>query len=273
MTKVITKASGEQEEFSVAKFQRSLRKAGAEPFLVNELTQQILNDPNLNTSDEIYAVAYDRLRQLNPPVATRYGLKSSLADLGPSGFPFERFVAELFRQMGYTAHVGQEVVGACVTHEVDIVLSKDHVQYMVECKFHQLHLKADVHVPLYIKARFDDISKVSKIPYAQAWCVTNTKFTTQAVAFGECVGMKMISWSEPHDKGLAYMIDKVGMHPITALSSLSRKQKADLMVQGLVLCKDTGKYRKELAKMGLSPEKIDSIIKEAETACELGVIK
>src|SRR5437899_282437 len=124
MTKIVTKASGEQEPFSIKKFQRSLRKSGATPEAIQSITDFVLHNPEMNSTKEIYTYAFNQLQKYSPPAAARYNLKSALTNLGPTGYPFERFVAELFKHKGFEAIVGQIVPGFCVTHEIDVVLSK-----------------------------------------------------------------------------------------------------------------------------------------------------
>ena len=272
MTKVVTKASGEHQKFDPAKFQRSLRRAGADEALIRQLTEQVLNNPNLTTTKEIYAFALGHLTHANPPVAARYSLKTAITQLGPSGFPFEHFIAEIFKQQGYATEVDKEFAGACVTHEVDVVIAKDDTQEIIECKFHQPHIRATVKIPLYIKARLDDIAKAHPT-VTNAWCVTNTRFTEQAMSYGQCAKLKMLSWSQPEHNSLATIIDRLGLHPITALTSLSAAEKKELMLNGLVLCKDTDKFRQELLKLGMSAHKVDAVIREAQTACQLGEIE
>lgn len=275
--KYVIKSSGEQELFSVEKFQRSLRKAGAKQEQIEQLTQKVLADPLLQTTYDIYRYAYEQLLKQAPPVAARYNLKMALSELGPTGYPFEHFVATIFKEQGFETAIDQTLPGFCVTHEIDIILKKDSKHYMVECKFHAIHLKANVKIPLYIKARFDDVLKVlhhqeSVAEFHQAWVVTNTQFTSEAIIYGECVGLNMISWSYPKDRGLAYMIDAYGIHPITTLTSLTRKQKQALIKEGLVLCKDAAASRHLLEKIGLHKKKIDQVLYEAQVVCELGAI-
>ena len=81
-------------------------------------------------------------------------------ELGPSGFPFEKFVAAIIKEEGYQTEVGVIVQGACVTHEVDVVATTDHQHIMVECKYHNQQGRVnDVKIPLYIQSRFLDIEK------------------------------------------------------------------------------------------------------------------
>lgn len=277
--KYVIKSSGEQEPFSVEKFQKSLRRTGASQEEINQLTDYIEHAPDLKTTRDIYKYALNHLRKKRPAVAVRYNLKNALSQLGPSGFPFEHFIAEIFKNQGYEILIDQIVQGFCVTHEIDIILKKNNEQVMVECKFHQPRLYADVKVPLYIKSRFDDLEKKQSQdkngPYhfSQAWIVTNTKFTSEALQYGICVGLKLLSWSYPEEGNLAQLIDELGFHPITALTSLSNKQKRYLIEHGFVLCKDAAKFAYLLKQLGLSDKKVNEIIKEAQGACELGVIR
>jgi HJR/Mrr/RecB family endonuclease len=277
MKKFVTKASGEKEAFSKEKFQRSLRKSGASQDLIEQLTQQVMQDPSLITTQHIYKYAFNQLRKRKPAAAARYNLKAALSELGPHGFPFEKFVAEIFKKKGFETTVNQIVPGFCVNHEIDIILKKDNHHFMVECKFHSPHLKVNIKVPLYIKARFDDLTKKhlqNKQDEAihQAWIVTNTKFTSEATAYGECVDIKMIGWSYPTTDSLAHLIDQLGLHPVTALTSLSRKQKRMLIEEGFVLCKDAAQHRKLLRNIGLNDQKIELVVQESEEICELGAI-
>jgi hypothetical protein len=84
-------------------------------------------------------------------------------ELGPSGFPFEKYVAEILKYQGYRVEVGVIVEGFCVKHEVDIIAEKEAKHFMIECKFHnQPGTFCDVKIPLYINSRFLDIEKMWK---------------------------------------------------------------------------------------------------------------
>lgn len=51
------------------------------------------------------------LRYRKQPGALRYRLKNALFRMGSSGYPFEHFIGELFRQMGFAVQVGVVVEG------------------------------------------------------------------------------------------------------------------------------------------------------------------
>jgi hypothetical protein len=276
VTTYVTKASGEREKFSTKKFQRSLRKAGADPRLIKELTEQVLTSSQLKSTKDIYNFAYQTLRKKQPPIAARYNLRESLLQLGPSGFPFEKFVAEIYKRQGYETKVDQTLQGLCVDHEIDVVLKKDNQRIMIECKFHHPHIKADIKIPLYIKARFDDVVRNQKrtdTHHHQSWIVTNTKFTTKAEQFAECTGIKLISWSYPLSGNLAELIEDSQLQPITMLTSLSGTQKRSLIGQGVLMCQDLESQKESMRRAGLTESKINKVLNEADIACKMGYIE
>ena len=93
----IRKSSGEKELFDIYKFRISLEKAGADEHLIDRLVCEIEQFPKLRSTKEIYGYALNVLQQEKPSVAARYNIKRAIMDLGPVGFPFEQFVAEIFQ--------------------------------------------------------------------------------------------------------------------------------------------------------------------------------
>ncbi|RZK62264.1 MAG: ATPase, partial [Pedobacter sp.] len=123
-------------------------------------------------------------------------------ELGPSGYPFEKYFAAILQHIGYSLRTGVILQGACVKHEVDVIAEKENQHEMVECKFHQQQgTFCDVKIPLYIHARFKDVEAgfTDRSPknntLHQGWVVTNTRFTTDAIHYGTCAGLKLIGWN------------------------------------------------------------------------------
>ena len=109
-------------------------------------------------TSEIYGHAFALLRKHSMPMAIKYSLRRALSELGPDGFPFEKYVAKIFEAWGYETLTDQTVLGVCVTHEIDVVAWNKEKLMMVEAKFHnELGIKSDVKIALYMKARFDDL--------------------------------------------------------------------------------------------------------------------
>lgn len=273
--KYIHKASGELERFDPNKFRQSLQRAGASLETIGNLAYQVENRADLQTTNDIYIFVMQELQKKEKPVAGRYNLKRALLAFGPTGFPFERFVAHVFQAQGHKTTVGQNIPGFCVLHEVDVVAHKNDKHYLIECKFHnEQQFQCNVKTNLYVQARFEDIKKQEikdnkQQRFDTIWLVTNTKFTDQAVQYGLCVNMRMLSWSYPANEGLAQLVDRYKLYPITTLTSLSMEQKKDLIDQGFVLCRDANEKRNTLNTLNLPESKKEEIIKESLGICSL----
>lgn len=253
---LVVKANGKREVFEPEKLRESLLRAGATPRasqeVISHIEQELYNDI---TTDEIYKHAFEHLRKVESSSARKYSMRRAILELGPSGFPFEKFVAEIFKAKGYKTLTGEIVLGGCVSHEVDVVAWNEKKLIMVEAKFHnELGTKSDVKVALYIKARFDDLKENvfnyggADRPITDAWLVTNTKFSSTAIHYGECKNLTMIGWNYPAKGNLQEMIEEGGLHPITCLTSLNPSQKKQLIETHAVLCsnikKDPGILKK-----------------------------
>ena len=233
----IIKADGSVEDFSASKVIASLKRAGADQATAELVVEKIR--PYLYQyipSFEIFKEIMRLLKGMRKDLAERYDLKKAVMELGPSGYPFERFFAEVLKENGYQTATNQIVSGHCVRHEIDIVAVKEREKLMVECKFHnQPGVKTDIKVALYVYARFLDVKKEG---YSRPWLVTNTKVTQEVTVYAECVGMKVTSWDCPAGESLRELIDASGLHPITSAVDLNQKQKQELLEQGIVFCRE-----------------------------------
>ena len=201
----IIKSSGEKVKFSFSKLRRSLLKSGADESIVSSIIDEIRDELYLGISTrELHNRAFALLKDYKGAYASRYRLKKAIYELGPSGFPFEKFVAEILKFAGYEVELNKILQGKCVTHEVDLVAIKDAKKHLIECKFHSEEGRnCDVKIPLYINSRFDDIHSFDKKEKEdQGWLVTNTRFTLDALTYGECVGLKLLSWDYPEEESL-----------------------------------------------------------------------
>jgi Holliday junction resolvase-like predicted endonuclease len=270
-TIMIRKADGGLEKFDLQKLEHSLARAHASPEVAQKVVAHMVqNVEDGMTTHEIYHQAFSFLHSLETPVAARYSLRRAIMELGPSGFPFERFVAEILKTQGYEAITDQVVQGECVEHEVDVVAWNDKELIMTEVKFHnELGLKSDLKVVLYVKARFEDLEQSTFNDYGgqnrkmtDGWLVTNTKFTLSAIKYAECKKMKIIGWNYPIDNGLKDMIEKSGLHPITSLNALSVHDKKALLEQNIVLCKTIANDKEVLRSIGLTDANIESVLEE-----------
>lgn len=274
----IVKASGEREKFEPEKIYQSLKRAGAGVKLAEKISNLVQKKISSGDSSKkvLREVSY-QLKSVNSVLAERYNLKRAIMDLGPTGFPFERYVAKILEAYGYRTKVGELVRGQCVSHEIDVIAQKEKEHFMIECKYHNTRgLRSDVKVALYTYARFLDVKKAwEEIPghrylFHQAWLVTNTKCTSQAVNYARCAGLKIISWRYPRNESLEHLIEKKGLYPITALFYLPRFLRERLARAGLVLVKDLIGYSAEdLAEMlGIQLNLARRLRQESEKLCQ-----
>lgn len=272
----VTKANGEKEIFYYRKLEESLRKAGATEETIREIVADIgkIGKEGI-TTNEIYRKAFSVLRKKQKPIAIRYSLKKAVAMLGPTGFPFEQFISELFKAEGYSTITDQVVQGKCVEHEIDVVAWKNKELIMTEAKFHtDFNLKSDLKIVLYVKARYDDIFGQEynfggeKRKLTEGWIVTNTKFSTTAIQYGQCQPLlKFVGWNYPYDNNLHHMIERHELIPLTALTSLSLSEKNEFLSKGIILSKSLMDV-KILKEFHFDDRKIKSIQDEVGELCE-----
>ncbi len=274
-TTLIKKASGEKEPFSQKKLEVSLKRVGTDKETIDKITDEINTWLQEGvTTRNIYKYAFRLLKKYKTGSAARYRLKKAIMELGPTGYPFEHFVGQLIKHYGFDIQVGVMVQGHCVQHEVDVVATGNGKQIFVECKFYNSQGKyANVRVPLYINSRVNDIIKkreavpeLSKLKF-QGWVVTNTKFTSDAIDYGRCAGLHMVSWDYPRGHSLREMIEKEGFFPVTALTSLNKLQKQILMDEGIVLCSQIFKDPGVTGKLEMSPKKYKLLQEEVNALC------
>jgi hypothetical protein len=272
---IVTKASGEEVPFDAKKLKRSLSRAGASEKQTHSIVNQLhtLLYDGIPTK-KIYQLAFARLKHEAGFIAARYRLKQAIMELGPSGYPFEKFVAEILKRKGYSVEVGVHVMGKCVQHEVDVIARSDHHQFMIECKYHNHRgIICDVKIPLYIHSRFNDVlaawlrtADKEKIFY-QGWVVTNTKFSKDAVSYANCSGLKLLGWDYPQEESLSKMIDDAGLYPITCLTLLTRAEKQFLLEKKIVLCSELCDRPQLLKDVGISDVKAMKVLEEVRTLC------
>jgi len=276
MAILIAKADGQLEPFNPEKLISSLMRAGAEHPLALDISRDIEADLyNGITTQEIYRRAFSKLRDARRGAAARYSLKRAILEFGPSGFPFEAYISELFRAEGAQTQIDQIIKGACVEHEVDVVVKKDGVITFVEAKFHNAAgFKTDLKTVLYVKARLDDIAAARKnkgaVEPMRGLVVTNTKFTSVAAQYASCAGVEVLSWEEPAGHNLHDRIDASGIYPVTALTTINRREKMALLSQKIVLCRALGADTRALATAGVTGQKADHVLEEVGALCVPG---
>ncbi|MDD2985228.1 restriction endonuclease [Flavobacterium sp.] len=273
----VTKFSGEIVTFEKDKLRKSLLKSGASFEAVSRVISTIEKElyEGIPTK-KIYKLAFQLLKKVSNVHAAKYNLRSAIMALGPAGFYFEKFMARLFEREGYETLTNQTLEGKCVSHEIDVIVKKDKVVSMVECKFHgSQDAKTDVKVPMYILSRFNDLNQQQytffnqEATLAKCWIVTNNRFTTDAIQFATCSNLELLSWNYPPGEGLKDKIDNYHIYPVTALTTLTLAEKDKLLAQDILTARDLIMDKDCLRKIELSPSRIKNVLKEANQLCDL----
>ena len=271
----VVKYSGDTVDFNSNKLLKSLLKAGANP----EQAQHIISTISAQLFDgmatkQIYKMAFALLKKNSNAHAARYNLREAIRMLGPAGFYFEKYIARLFESEGYKTKTNLVLQGKCITHEIDVLIQKDSEMGMVECKFHAgREVASDVKVPMYILSRFNDLKTKSHSfffffsPLTSCWIVTNNRFTADAITFANCSGLQLLSWNYPENNCLKSKTDQNKLYPITCLTTLSLAEKEHLLQEELLLVKDILVQSSVLNTIGLSPNRIQNVLKEARELC------
>ena len=242
----VVKSSGEKELYNRKKVLNSIIRTG----LSKSQAQEVLKKAEKEffdgiSTDEIHSIVKRILKKQAFGFHTRYNLKKAFFKLGPTGYPFEKFVARVLQEYGYKTKVDVVLQGRCVAHEIDVVALKEGKFRLVECKFHNSPgVKTDVKVSLYVKARFDDIianpenKEFEGGRIGSAWIFTNTKFTLDAISFAECSKMRVTAWNYPRDKSIQRIVEEKGLYPITIFEEVSSEKIAQALEQGIITVKD-----------------------------------
>ncbi len=275
---IVVKKDGTKEVFNPKKLVESLERSGAHDkviaHIVDHITKEIYDGA---TTDFIYSHAYELLQkeETNGSARFRYSLRRAVSELGPSGFPFEKYVSQVFAAHGYNSKTGIKIKGKCVTHEVDVVAENGDEIVTAELKFHnKLAIKTDLKVSLYVNSRFRDIMDTDfygeKKP--RPFLITNTKFSSNAIKYAECEGtLELMGWDYPRrgKPNLHEFIQQSKIHPITALTTFSKKEHQMLIEGGFITCRDIKRNGGEdVHKLTLIPGKtIEEAFLEIDNIC------
>lgn len=270
----VLKADGTSEYFKIEKLRRSLRRSGASPEEVNTIITIISHEiyDGIRTQ-EIYRRAFSLLRSSDTPATARYSLRRALLGLGPSGFPFEKLLARIFTAEGYATRTGIIIPGHCAEHEIDIAAFNTTHSFVGEAKFHsRAGIKTDLQVAMYSYARLLDlrdqkICHESICAITEFHLITNTKFTSAALRYGECVGLKMLSWDYPKQNNLHDLIQRNKCYPITVLTGITTSQIATLVANDIIICQDLLKKPEILRLLHLTATKERHILQEVTRIC------
>jgi len=271
--------NGEKEPFSVQKVYRSARRVGASKTLAEKIARTIEKEayPGIKTS-EIFNKVKKLLGQETPKAALKFNLKKGMKKLGPTGFPFEKYIGEIFSRNGWDMKLNRHTSGFCCKYEIDFLAKKGSLLYVGECKYRNLPGgKVHTSTALANYARFLDIKKGGSLDKKdfknlniKSLLVTNRKFTSRAIKYSKCVGVKLLGWNYPRGKGLEYLIDSQKLYPITILPSFKKYLGEIFASERMMLVQDLLKIdaRKFAKKQKVVMKDLKSLIQEAKILLE-----
>ncbi|MGQ9570165.1 MAG: restriction endonuclease [Thermodesulfovibrionales bacterium] len=242
----VIKASGQAEEFNIKKLVNSFMRSGVPEDIAYDIARQVERriKPSMNTK-HIYRIARKILRHYSKTVDMKYSIKRAIYMLGPSGYQFEKYFAEILKAYGYSTETNRFIKGYCVTHEVDIFAVNNDVGHVIECKYHSNGgIPTDLKVVLYVYSRFMDIKKAYELSHenmisiTKGWLVTNTRCTSDAIKYANCIGLEIVSWKYPEERSLERMIENKKLYPVTILSSVKRTFLEGLFKNNIILVKE-----------------------------------
>lgn len=268
--KYVIKKNGELEPYSEEKVVSSMNRVGVPESLQPEVLSHIRDrfTSEYMETDELFRHVFEFLEPRDKRATLRLNLRRAIFELGPTGFPFEKYVARIFQSQGYKTTVGSFLSGDCTKHEIDVLIEKEGKRASVEVKFHNDGgVKTDIQVVLYTYARFLDISKKNNV--SECWVITNTKLTTDAISYAQCKGIHLLAWNYPSQNNLQDFVEKPNMYPITTLTELTKEEKQRLIEDNLVLASDILKITPDEIKTFplVKRHRLVKAIKSAEVLC------
>jgi hypothetical protein len=99
--------------------------------------------------------------------------------------------------------------------------------------------------------------------------VTNTRCTTDAIKYAECVGLKIVSWKYPEKDSLENMIETKGLYPVTILSAVKKNSLETLFRNDIILVKDIADLDEKtfIRRSGLDAYIAQVLKREADELC------
>lgn len=268
----IKKYSGELVDFDINRLKGSLLKSGASEEIVATVWEK-MNTTLFDgiSTKQIYKLAFQLLKEERNSLAARYSLKKALRDLGPTGYLFEKWIGRLFEHIGYKTQTSLMLAGRAVNHEVDVIAQKEGEMLLIECKFRNtVDAKVDVTNPMYFLSRFIDLKDKSfaffnkEVKFTEPWLVTNAYLTKDAISFGNCYNIRLLSWDYPLESSIKRRVDSMGLYPLTCLTTINKLEKDRLLSSGNILVKDILKKSNALERLGATSQRLEKIYQEAD---------
>ncbi len=210
----VTKADGTKQLYDKNKVVKTCLKMGASQKTAEEIAHKIENRAYEGISTKkILQMIFIFMRRYKPTISNVYDLRTGISVMSPKP-EFELFVRTLLENHGFKVEPNQILIGKCTTHEVDAIARKDANTYFIEAKHHQsYHSLTGLDESRIARAIFEDITESyeigkSNLKIDRAMLITNTRFSYQAVQYGNCRNILQIGWNEPKGFSLQKLIEE-----------------------------------------------------------------
>jgi hypothetical protein len=272
----VINARGEKEIFSYKKIYNSAIRSGASRNEAEKIAKIIRKEayPEIKTL-EIYNRIKELLKNESFKYSLRFSLREGMRKLGPTGFPFEKYVGRILEELNFKVKINQYLPGKCISkYEIDFIAEKENTIYLGECKYRNVFGDRVPSIDALINyARFLDIKEgpffnVKKYSNYEikSMMITNTKFTHIALDYLSCKNISAFGWKHPIKKGLEHIIEENKLYPITVLPSLKGRMKDVFVSKNLMLVKDV--LEVDINKLSrifnISKNQFNSLIKESK---------
>lgn len=78
----------------------------------------------------------------------------------------------------------------------------------------------------------------------------------------------MLSWDYPKNNGLKANIDTLTLYPVTTLTTLTKREKHQLIEKNIVLVKELTNATKTMKNIGISEVRIKRVLTEVNKLCQ-----
>ena len=272
----VTKADGTKQLYDKNKVVKTCLKMGASQKNAEEIAQKIENRAYEGISTKkILQMIFIFMRRYKPTISNVYDLRTGISVMSPKP-EFELFVRTLLENHGFKVEPNQILIGKCTTHEVDAIARKDANTYFIEAKHHQsYHSLTGLDESRIARAIFEDITESyeigkSNLKIDRAMLITNTRFSYQAVQYGNCRNILQIGWNEPKGFSLQKLIEEKKLYPLSCIKGLRADIRMKLVFSGIVLIKQLlEKNNEQLKNTGLPKEILAEIKEKAQNSAKI----
>ena len=224
----VIKYNGERQPYDRRKVLSSILHSGVEKTKVFEILKKTEDKLYNNIpTRELYQIVYSEIENYGLKQHSRiYRLREALSRLDSADF--EKFVKVFLEKGGFSCIWNKKIQGFCIDHQVDVIAEKNKEIFFVEVKKHKnFHRDSGLGTVAELWARLEDLQKgfkagKTKINIANAWLITNTKFSDYAKRYSKCKGLKLLGWrynssAEGKTKGLEKMIENLGVGMVAGI--------------------------------------------------------